>query len=58
MYYHKAKKQDSIRLLKDKLPDSLSDKPKVAKIKYLLQKMRLEELSQQIRKIKDWLIGY
>ena len=32
--YKKAKKQDFVQLLKEKLPDSLSEKQKVAKIKY------------------------
>lgn len=42
--YTIGKKKDFIKLLEDKLPDTMSEKQKEAKVKYLLQKMKKEEI--------------
>lgn len=57
--YKKAKKQDFIELLKDKLPDSLSFKQKVSKIKYLLQKMKQEGIittDSDNKRLANWIL--
>ena len=40
--YKSGKKQDFIKLLKDKLPDTLDDKQKESKVRNLLKKLRTE----------------
>ncbi len=42
--YGKGKKQDFIRLLNDKLPDTLDETQKQSKVKYLLQTLKNEEI--------------
>lgn len=57
--YQKAKKQDFISLLIDKLPDSLDNKQKKAKIKYLLQKMRKEGIittDSDNKRLANWIL--
>ena len=57
--YKKAKKQDFIQLLKEKLPDSLSDEQKVAKIKYLLQRMKQEGIiatDSDNKRLANWVL--
>lgn len=58
--YKKAKKQDFIDLLKDKLPDTLSDEQKIAKVKYLLQKMKHEgtiTTDSDNKRLANWILN-
>lgn len=57
--YQKGKKQDFISLLIDKLPDSMDDKQKVAKIKNLLQKMKNEGIittDSENKRLANWIL--
>lgn len=57
--YKKAKKQDFIELLSEKLPDSLSDKQKVDRIRYLLQTMRQEGIittDSPNKRLANWVL--
>ena len=57
--YKKGKKQDFIKLLEDKLPDSLDKKHKESKVKYLLQKMKLEQIittDDKNKRIANWVL--
>lgn len=58
--YKKAKKQDFINLLKDKLPDALNEKQKVSKIRNLLQKMKQEgiiTLDSDNKRLANWILN-
>ena len=57
--YKKAKRQDFIKLLSGKLPDSLSDKQKDDKIKNILQAMRHEGIittDSPNRRLANWIL--
>ena len=57
--YKKATKQDFVQLLNEKLSDSLSEKQKVAKIKYLLQKMKKEGIittDTENKRLANWIL--
>lgn len=57
--YKKAKRQDFIKLLSEKLPDSLSDKQKDDKIKNILQAMRHEGIittDSPNRRLAYWIL--
>ncbi len=54
-----AKKQDIINLLSDKLPDSLDDRQKEAKVKNLLQKMKKAgkiKLDSDNKRLANWIL--
>lgn len=49
----------TIQLLKEKLPDSLSDEQKIAKIKYLLQRMKQEGIiatDSDNKRLANWVL--
>ncbi len=55
-----AKKQDIIKLLSDKLPDSLDDRQKEAKVKNLLQKMKQAgkiKLDSENKRLANWILA-
>lgn len=57
--YQKGKKQDFISLLIDKLPDSMDEKQKVAKIRNLLQKMKKEGIittDSDNKRLANWIL--
>lgn len=57
--YKKANRQEILHLLKDKLPDSLSEQQKIDKIRNLLQKMRKEGIittDSHNRKSAKWIL--
>ena len=57
--YKTAKKQDIIKLLNDKLPDSLDDKQKENKVKNILKKMRANgiiELDNENKRLGNWVL--
>lgn len=57
--YKKGTKQDFIQLLKDKLPDSLTDKQKVSKIKNILQTMRQDGIittDSPNKRLANWIL--
>lgn len=57
--YQKAKKQDFIQLLQEKLPDLLTEKQKEARIKYLLQKMKQEGIiatDSENKRLANWIL--
>ena len=57
--YKKANKQDFVRLLSSKLPDSLSEKQKVARIKNMLQKMKHEGIITtdcENKRLANWIL--
>lgn len=57
--YGKAKKQDFIQLLQEKLPDLLTEKQKEARIKYLLQKMKQEGIittDSENKRLANWIL--
>lgn len=57
--YEKAKKQDFIQLLQEKLPDLLTEKQKEARIKYLLQKMKQEGVittDSENKRLANWIL--
>ena len=57
--YKKAKRQDFIKLLNEKLPDSLSDKQKDDKIKNILQAMRQDGIittDSPNRRLANWIL--
>ena len=58
--YKKAKKQDFIDLLWDKLPDSLDEKQKEDKIRNLLQKLKQEGIistDSKNRRLANWILN-
>ena len=58
--YKSGKKQDFIKLLKDKLPDTLDDKQKESKVKNILQKMKKEgilELDSENKRLANWILS-
>ena len=57
--YEKAKKQDFIQLLQEKLPDLLTEKQKEARIKYLLHKMKQEGIittDSENKRLANWIL--
>lgn len=57
--YKKAKKQDIIQLLAEKLPDSLSEAQKEAKIKNILQKMKQNGMittDSPNKRLANWIL--
>jgi len=57
--YKKAKKKDFVNLLKEKLPDLLTDEQKVSKIRYLLQKMKQEGIittDSDNKRLANWIL--
>lgn len=57
--YEKAQKRDFIQLLGEKLPDLLTEKQKVARIKYLLQKMKQEGIittDSENKRLANWIL--
>lgn len=57
--YQKASKQDILQLLVDKLPDSLSDLQKEAKVKNILQKMKQNEIittDSPNKRLAKWIL--
>ena len=57
--YKSAKKQDIVKLLNDKLPDSLNEPQKEAKVKYLLQKMKSKgiiKLDSKNKRLANWVL--
>ena len=47
-------------MLKDKLPDTLSDEQKIAKVKYLLQKMKHEgtiTTDSDNKRLANWILN-
>lgn len=57
--YKKAKKQDFVQLLQEKLPDFMTEKQKEARIKYLLQKMKQEGIittDSENKRLANWIL--
>lgn len=57
--YKKAKKQDIIQLLAEKLPDTLSEAQKEAKIKNILQKMKQNGIittDSSNKRLANWIL--
>lgn len=57
--YKKAKKKDFMLLLQDKLPDSLDEKQKEAKVKYLLRKMKQDGIittDSDNKRLANWIM--
>ena len=57
--YKKGKKQDFIRLLDDKLPDTLDDKQKQSKVKNLLQTLKNENMittDNPNKRLANWIL--
>lgn len=57
--YQKAKKQDIIQLLADKLPDSLNAMQKEAKIKNIMQKMKQNRIittDSPNKRLANWIL--
>lgn len=57
--YKKGKKQDFIRLLNDKLPDTLDDKQKQSKVKNLLQTLKNENMittDNPNKRLANWIL--
>ncbi|MBK0347251.1 putative DNA binding domain-containing protein [Aerococcaceae bacterium zg-ZJ1578] len=57
--YKTAKKQDIMKLLSDKLPDSLDDKQKENKVKNIMKKMRTNEiieLDSGNKRLGNWVL--
>ena len=57
--YKKAKKKDIVKLLIDKLPDSLDEKQKEAKVKNLLQKMKKDGIvttDTDNKRLANWIL--
>lgn len=57
--YGKAKRKDIIKLLDDKLPDTLSTSQKTYKVKYILSKMRDEgliKLDSDNKRLANWVL--
>lgn len=58
--YKSGKKQDFIKLLKDKLPDTLDDKQKESKVRNLLKKLRAEGIittDSDNKRLANWVFG-
>ena len=57
--YKLGKKQDFIKLLKDKLPDSLDEKQKESKVRNLLKKMKKEGIittDSENKRLANWVL--
>lgn len=57
--YKSGKKQDFIKLLKDKLPDTLDDKQKESKVRNLLKKLRAEGIittDSDNKRLANWVL--
>lgn len=57
--YKKGRKQDFIRLLSDKLPDTLDESQKQSKVKYLLQTLKNENVittDNPNKRLANWIL--
>ena len=57
--YKKANKKDFMLLLQEKLPDSLNEKQKEAKVKNLLQKMKQDGIittDSENKRLANWIL--
>lgn len=57
--YKSGKKQDFIKLLKDKLPDTLDDKQKESKVRNLLKKLKTEGIittDSDNKRLANWVL--
>lgn len=57
--YGSAKKQDFIKLLSDKLPDTLTDKQKESRVRYLLQTLKNDGIimtDSENKRLANWIL--